>query len=1016
MLSKIRLAALTTTAFVGMTTAVQADPISALILTTVGLSATTIGATAFGIATSVLTMGLGLGASLLAQAISGKPKPQISGTTGKLSTGGVVPRTIPFGRTPVSHSLVYANTDGRSGKTPNAILTQVFSLSDVPVAGLAEIWMNGSKLTWTRTSGAVLDAGPFGWGIEVDGFPGHLWVRFYDGTQTTADASLVSRFGTDPIDPYGADRIGVGVAYVIVTCLQNRTYFPGFPTFKFIVDGVRLYDPRQDTTAGGLGVQRWNDQSTWTAPAPVNPVVAAYNIKRGMRYGSQWIFGGQTISANQLPLSAWASAMNECDVAITLQAGGSEPQYRCSGEIKFEDQPLDVVKKIMATCNGRIGERGGIYKPKVGAAGVAVFSITDDDIMVDDQSTFDPFRSLDSVVNGITAKYIEPREGWSAKDAPAIYNATFEAADGGRRQTADVGLEFVNSATQVQRIMASTLAEARRERRHGLPMPPQAFPLEPNDFVSWTSPRNGYVSKLFRVDQVRDVGSLVMGLGISEVDPADYDWLPSNERPVFIGSTAPPVVPIQVVQSWNAVGILVTSPTSTRQIAGIRATWDGDQEDIIGVDLEVWNSARTTLIYEETTFRFELGVADITANIIAETAYSVRGRYRPRSERPVGYSGWINVTTPAIPTEPGSVDISMLAADLFNRVDQQSRDADIAFDLLLQDAQAVRETTTLVEQQVSYGVADARVRDEITLVASDLGATARRVATVEAQVTDLDTGLPALSAQVEIAQEASVTATTAVSNLTLSTDAAFGGSVAGTVARFSSFANAGITEAGYQLLAFNTINGITYSVGLTAYAGPSGRGVVLGGSGAQVRIDASSFLIGSTTSGVYLPFVTATASKVTFTNDVEILGDIITPNSLNAVFDIAIATTGVSTVANGVAYVVATSGTTNLRTARPVLGSCRVGIRMFGAGATITWTYSLQRLQSGSWVTDTQLRIVTVPATTDVTINLDASFISRASETDQQWRVVGVPTVGGGGAEIQLNVAGAFNFFQPRFG
>lgn len=663
MLNKLKLIALSGTVLAGMTTAAQADPISAIALTSIGLSASTIGATAFSIATSALTLTMSLGLSLVSSMLNRPKKPVGGGTAGKLQAGGTLPRSIPLGRTVVTHSLVYANSDGRVSKTPNAVLTQVFSLADVPVRGLAEIWVNGSKVTWTATVGTQNAGGAYGYGIEIAEYPLHLFVKFYDGTQTAADSNLVSRFGSHPTRPYGSDRIGTGIAYAIVSCVVNSKYFSGFPQFKFVVDGAPLYDPRQDTTAGGSGSQRWTDKSTWSA-APSNPMVQAYNLLRGMSYGSQWLYGGQTIGAPQLPISAWAAAMNECDVAIPLAAGGSEPQFTSAMELRFDEPPIDALRKLLSASNGRIGERGGLFKPKVGAATSAVFSITDEDILSDASSTFDPFRSLDAIVNGVTGKYIEPREGWNAKDAPSIYTPALEAIDGGRRQTADLSFDAVTSAVQVQRLMTAALADARRERSHKLPLPPDAYVLEPTDTISWTSARNGYVNKLFEIKSTRDLGGLLTGVSLSEVDPADYSWSISNERAVALSSTAPFVVPTQPIVDWNASAVTVTG-TDGSQLPGIRMTWDGTVEDIDGIQFEVWDDAQTSLIYEGSTDRYEIGAIVITANLRPSTAYKVRGRYRPVSSRPVSWSGYISVTTPAVQlVGPASIDITRLSTAL----------------------------------------------------------------------------------------------------------------------------------------------------------------------------------------------------------------------------------------------------------------------------------------------------------------------------------------------------------------
>ena len=53
-------------------------------------------------------------------------------------------------------------------------------------------------------------------------------------------------------------------------------------------------------------------------------------------------------------------------------------------------------------------------------------------------------------------------------------------------------------------LMLSALKEAQRARRHTFVLGPEAFILEPGDIISWTSERNGYINKDFRVDGVGD--------------------------------------------------------------------------------------------------------------------------------------------------------------------------------------------------------------------------------------------------------------------------------------------------------------------------------------------------------------------------------------------------------------------------------------------------------------------------------------------------------------------------------
>src|SRR5690349_2180527 len=98
-----------------------------------------------GIGAFILKTAVGIGLNLAAQALAGTPdKPQFS-VQGKIQAGGDVPRSFILGYGATAGSLVYVNTWGSAGKTPNAYLTQVIALSDLPVAGLVEFWVNGEK-------------------------------------------------------------------------------------------------------------------------------------------------------------------------------------------------------------------------------------------------------------------------------------------------------------------------------------------------------------------------------------------------------------------------------------------------------------------------------------------------------------------------------------------------------------------------------------------------------------------------------------------------------------------------------------------------------------------------------------------------------------------------------------------------------------------------------------------------------------------------------------------------------
>ncbi|HTV69336.1 MAG TPA: phage tail protein, partial [Rhizobiaceae bacterium] len=213
------------------------------------LAGTALG-TFFGTAvgSAILSTVVGLGISLAASAIAGLFTPEQAqerpfALQGKLQAAGTIGRSILFGLCATAGSLVYHNTwAADSSKTPNAFYTQVIALSDWPVRGLNEVWVNGEKVT--LLTGQAINRGAPVQQYRVDG-KDYLWVKFYDGTQTTHDAFL-NEYVSSTDRPWETTRVGIGVSYAIVTALVNEELFASFPEYRFVLNGAKLYDPTRD--------------------------------------------------------------------------------------------------------------------------------------------------------------------------------------------------------------------------------------------------------------------------------------------------------------------------------------------------------------------------------------------------------------------------------------------------------------------------------------------------------------------------------------------------------------------------------------------------------------------------------------------------------------------------------------------------------------------------------------------------------------------------------------------------
>jgi len=617
--------------------------------TALATSTFAVGALAFG-----LQIGASVALNYAAKALAGnKEEPAAAkadgfSAQGTLQAGGDVPRSFNLGYSVTAGSLVYANTWGQIGETPNAYFTQVISLSDLPLKGLSQVWVNGELCTLGPDADPVL-------GYPVmeyfKNFAHHVWVKFYDGTQTAADTFLQTRVSSAD-RPWGPSRVGHGIAYVICTALVEDTLFTGFPTYKFAVAGVPLYDPSKDATVGGSGSHRWSDRSTWGGDGDDLPAVQIYNILRGISYGGQWVYGLQSMTAARLPTVNWISQITKCRSLIPTAAGGVRATYRSGLQVNVDTQPANAIEVFLTACQGRVSEIGGFYKIHLGAPGSPTFAFTDDDILSTEAQNFAPFFPLADSINGITATYPNPAEGWNQKAAPPLYRSDLETRDGGRRLLANPSFDAVWDSEQVQQLMKSALEEAQRARRHAMVMPPGFWLVEPGDVGEWTSARNGYEGKLFRVDGVVDEPSLDVSLNLTEVDPGDYSWDPGQDySPVFSGPTSFPRPEPQGIVDWFVEAAVMKDNEGFERRPAIRIGWDGSLPGVTGISYEArtYDSQVGGYVVVANGLSppgaFAVGAMLIQQSILPSTTYQVRMQYVPSAPRDMIWSDWRPVTT-----------------------------------------------------------------------------------------------------------------------------------------------------------------------------------------------------------------------------------------------------------------------------------------------------------------------------------------------------------------------------------
>lgn len=455
-------------------------------------------------------------------------------------------------------------THGTVGDTPNAYLTYVIELSDLPGCTLEQIFVDG------RAVGMAGSTGTYGRNASDGRFNNRLWWKYYDGTQTVADPMLLDKYGSYPERPWLSDMVGQGICYVILTFRYDRNIYKSFPQVRFEMKGVPLYDPRKDSTVGGTGAHRWDDPSTWEQSE--NFAVQAYNIHRGIDLGGP-VWGGD-MTADALPFDNWIAQMNVCDADID-----GRPQYRTGMEITVDRTPADVSEELARGAAAEFAEVGGVFKLRCGAPALPVFFLTDDDLILDQDSRLQMIP--DKRFRAVSATFPDPATLWEPREAPL-------RTDGGAVLPSDIAaLDLpVPYSDQVQQLQLAYLEDQKRRRVLSAPLPPDASLLEPLDVVSYSSEVHGFVDKEFEVRSLSvDRATGVTIVSLREKDAADYDWDPGFALPDQAPSGAPVDPDAVTLPGFEATGgVIADAATGARKLAAL-LSW---AEDLTAIQSVAW--------------------------------------------------------------------------------------------------------------------------------------------------------------------------------------------------------------------------------------------------------------------------------------------------------------------------------------------------------------------------------------------------------------------------------------------
>ena len=483
------------------------------------------GLTIFGFAATSLAgftaaFALGAGLSMVSRALM--PKPDLGQQMTGLSTTVREPassRKIIYGRARVGGSIVYMDSTG----TDNEYFHMVIAIAGHEIDGFEKVYFNDQKI-W--------DGGSFvgTWGTYV-------YLGLHDGSQTTADSTLVSASAQ-----WTNTHKLLDTAYMYVRLKYDQEQFAnGLPNISAVVRGKKVYNPSTSTTA-------WSQ----------NPALIVRDYLLDSKYGLA------ETSAN-INATALSTAQTICDQNVSLQAGGTQKRFVADGVLDTANSIQSNIEALLSSMAGKLIHSGGEYF--ITASAYVTPTVTIDESVMVAPMQVKTKQSRRSIYNGVKGVFNSEDDNYITSDYPPVISSTYSAADGDPIYL-DLPLPFTTNHVRAQRIAKRVLLQSRQQTQITVPCNLAALKFKAGDTIMVTNTKLGWSAKVFEVTgytlDFSASGEIIVNVDAIETASSIYDWTSSEEEDYLSGGE---------VSLYD--GKTVSAPTSFAGTASAATNLDG---------------------------------------------------------------------------------------------------------------------------------------------------------------------------------------------------------------------------------------------------------------------------------------------------------------------------------------------------------------------------------------------------------------------------------------------------------
>lgn len=550
----------------------------------------------------------------------------------------IEPIPVVYGKRRVGGVRVYVATqDADTGDDiPNEFLYIALVLCEGDVNSITDIEIDGNPITDNKYSGLYT-------------------INIFTGANGQGSSSLLAQSSSD----WTTDARLRGVAYLAIKLKWNEDAFQAIPTITALVEGKKIYDPRQNSQSPyydasvGVGTQRPNNRSTWLYSD--NPALCIRDYLTDTTYG-------KGLPESAIDYASFAAAADDCEeLFIPFLLGLQRKLFRTHAVLQTNKTIFENIEQLLMGCRGFLPFNQGQYSLVIDKNRSSTFAFNLDNMTSGLQIKG---ANKDSKYNQVTVKFANEAIGYEPDEItyPSPTGTTAEQAtrtaylaeDNGTELSLDVDLETVTNVYVARDLAQVFLRRSRAGMTVNFKATSEALNCSIGDTVTVTHPSISptLVPKLFQVNQLSFNYDGEVTVQLVEFESSAYTYDTMNEISDFEQPNLPD--PFTVAAPTNLSGSSTTFIGSDGTVIPvITVTWTAAADSFVNSYVVEWKktseaaTAYRSATTQTTTFELTDIVIGESYNVNVYSVNALGVRSAPVS---ITTAGAGDTTAPAVPT------------------------------------------------------------------------------------------------------------------------------------------------------------------------------------------------------------------------------------------------------------------------------------------------------------------------------------------------------------------------------